>query len=95
MSDTQDQLVAAVKQLEAIQKKHLNQMMAQEALLVALIERIDPAALEDLADEYQAALVEVAEQISPSFQMPQVWAYWQDKIEARRTRAALLEGNSG
>ncbi len=88
MSDTQAQIIAAINDLRSAQTQHLNRAMAVEALLEALLRRIDPAALADLAEEYDSALDHLAAQIPPALQLPQAWARWQSQLADLRTRAA-------
>lgn len=84
----QDQIVQAIKALESAQKQHLNRLLACEALLYSFLERTDHQALAGLAEEYDMALDRLAEQLSPSLQVPALWQGFALAIADRRKAAA-------
>jgi hypothetical protein len=86
----QDQMIRAIKELESSQKKQLNRILACEAVLEALLSRIDPLALAGLGEEYDAALDRLAAELPPSIQLPELWHQW-SKLIADRRRS--LQGN--
>ena len=74
------QIIQAVKDLDSAMKKQLNRNLAAEALLEALIVRLDPRALAGLAEEYDAAVDRLAADIEPNLQRPYLWARWSTLI---------------
>lgn len=86
--NTQDQIIQAIKDLESSQKKQLNRILACEALLEALLSRIDPLALPGLGEEYDAALDRLAAALPPSIQLPELWQQWSTLIADRQQSLA-------
>ncbi|MFM2450572.1 MAG: hypothetical protein RIS44_3022 [Pseudomonadota bacterium] len=64
---------AAISQLESSQKKALNRQLACEALLYSLLEVVPKEVLPLLEEEYESALVRLAEQLPPTLQIPELW----------------------
>lgn len=83
-------MIQAIKALESSQKKQMNRILACEALLEALVSRIDPQALADLGEEYDAAMDRLAAVLPPSIQLPELWEQWSKLIADRRQS---IEGN--
>lgn len=86
--NTQDQIIKAIKELESSQKKQMNRVLACEALLEAMVSRIDPQALAGLAEEYDGALDRLAAALPPSIQLPELWEQWSTLIADRRKQIA-------
>lgn len=85
---TQDQIIQAIKGLESSQIKQLNRLLACEALLYSLLERLDHQALAGVSEEYDLALDRLAEQLTPSLQMPELWQGFALAIADRRKAGA-------
>lgn len=79
-----DQVKAAIDTLIESQTKHLNRQMALEAMMEALLDRVDPPALPGIAEEYEGALIRLAEGLPPDMQRPELWTQWSTFLEAMR-----------
>lgn len=84
----EDPVRRAVRELGHAQTQHLNRLLACEALLHALLLRLDPRAAAGVAEEYDQALDCMAAQLAPSLQMPDLWRPFADALEAVRWPAA-------
>ena len=93
------QVMQAIAEINNTQLTHLNRQLATEAMLEALLDRVDPQALPAIAEEYDAALLRLAEGLPPDMQRPELWKQWsayledlqrhkQQKAAQRGTRAA-------
>lgn len=86
--------MTAIRTLTSVQKQQMNRLLANEALLVALVRRVQPTGLQGLAEEYDAALDRLAVELEPSQQMPELWAVWSDAIAAlRKSHENKLQGD--
>jgi hypothetical protein len=74
----------AIAELNSTQLTHLNRQLATEAMLEALLDRIDPKALPGIAEEYDAALIRLAEGLPPDMQRPEVWKQWSNLLSDRQ-----------
>jgi hypothetical protein len=85
MSDSADDpIVKTLTQVQSILVEHANRVLACEALLFSMLNRIDPAALPGLAEQYDAAILRGAEQMPPSLQRPEIWDRFAGEIEDMR-----------
>lgn len=93
------QVKKAIDELTNTQVTQMNRQLATEAMLEALLERVDFQALAGIAEEYDAALIRLAEGLPPDMQRPELWKQWsayledlqrhqQQKAAQRGTRAA-------
>lgn len=93
------QVKKAIDELTNTQVTQMNRQLAAEAMLEALLERVDFQALAGIAEEYDAALIRLAEGLPPDMQRPELWKQWsayledlqrhkQQKAAQRGTRAA-------
>lgn len=73
-----------IDDLRNTQLTHINRLMATEAMLEALLDRVDPAALPGIAEEYDAALIRLAEGLPPGMQRPEIWKQWSDYLSGRQ-----------
>lgn len=80
----EDPVHRAINELSSSQKKQMNRILACEALLEALLSRIDPLALPGLAEEYDAAVDRLAAALPPSIQLPELWHQWSTLIADRQ-----------
>lgn len=94
MSEMSD-IIAAIKSLEKTQQKHLNRLMACEALGHALIQLMDPPLLEILGEEYENSLLRLAENLEPKFQQPELWENFSDAIKELQSFLARQNGLAG
>lgn len=74
----------AINALHYLQKEHLNRQLAIEALLTAMLARVQPEALQGLLEEYDAACDRLASQLPVRFQQPRHWQRWSDAITDRQ-----------
>lgn len=81
--DFKAQTVTAIKDLHSMNMQHLNRQLACEALLHSMIQRVEPAALAGLLEEYESTLDRLAAQLPPKYQQPQRWAGFSDAITQR------------
>ena len=92
------QVMQAIAEINNTQLTHLNRQLATEAMLEALLDRVDPQALPAIAEEYDAALLRLAEGLPPDMQRPDVWQQWSTLLSDRQryVRAlAALRGTPG
>ena len=54
----------------------------------SLISRIDPLALQGLAEEYDAAVDRLAAALPPEIQIPELWMQWSTLIADRQRSIA-------
>jgi hypothetical protein len=66
----------AITELTSAQTKHLNRLLALEAMMEALLDRVDPRAVAGIAEEYEAALDRLAADLPPGLQRPELWQQW-------------------
>lgn len=93
-SEPQDDPVArAIRDLGSSDIKQLNRIAACEALLYSLLARIEPKALVGLAEEYDQALVRMAEQIPPGLQRPELWSNFAGAIADRIKSVQASDGS--
>lgn len=78
------QVTQAIAELNNTQLTHLNRQLATEAMLEALLDRVDPQALPAIAEEYDAALLRLAEGLPPDMQRPEIWKQWSDYLSGRQ-----------
>ena len=81
--DNEAKIMQALGELASTQKKHLNRLVACEALLQALVMRVDPPALPGILEEFEAALDRSAADIPPRLQMPELWQEWTTLLSDR------------
>ena len=74
----------AITDLNNTQLTHINRQLATEAMLEALLDRVDPEALAGIAEEYDAALIRLAEGLPPDMQRPDLWKQWSTYLAARQ-----------
>lgn len=86
MNDFERETRRAITDLFAAHKVHLNSQLALEALMESLLDRVDPAALPGIAEEYQAALDRLASKLEPEQQLPEIWNQWTTALEALQLR---------
>lgn len=92
------QVMQAIAEINNTQLTHLNRQLATEAMLEALLDRVDPQALPAIAEEYDAALLRLAEGLPPDMQRPDVWQQWSTLLSNRQRHArelAALRGTPG
>lgn len=80
----EEQVKQAIGELNNTQVTHLNRLLATEAMLEALLDRVDPAALPGIAEEYDAALIRLAEGLPPGMQRPEIWRQWSTYLSGRQ-----------
>lgn len=74
MTDSKDtDIRRAIENLASAQKKAMNRQLASEAMLYSLLEIVPVEMLQKLEDEYDAALLRLAEQVPPILQIPELW----------------------
>jgi hypothetical protein len=86
MNDRDAQIEKAIHELGSANIKAMNRMLACEALLYSLLEYIDPKVLSALEQEYDAALVRLAEQVPPHLQRPELWQEFLTAIQDLQKR---------
>ena len=74
----------AITDLANTQLTHINRQLATEAMLEALLDRVDPGALAGIAEEYDAALIRLAEGLPPDMQRPALWKQWSTFLSNRQ-----------
>lgn len=74
----------AITDLNNTQLTHINRQLATEAMLEALLDRVDPEALAGIAEEYDAALIRLAEGLPPGMQRPELWKQWSTYLSDRQ-----------
>lgn len=92
------QVMQAIAELSNTQLTHMNRQLANEAMLEALLERVDPKALPSIAEEYDAALIRLAEGLPPDMQRPEIWQQWSTYLSDRQRhiqQAQALQGKPG
>ena len=77
----EEQTIKAIKDLQALQKQHLNRQMAFEAMMEAMLARVLPEAPPGLLVEYESACDRLATLLPPEHQMPEIWRLWTVEIE--------------
>jgi hypothetical protein len=83
MTDSEDANIRkALEQLASAQKKAMNRQLACEALLYSLLEVVPKESLPRLEEEYDEALLRLAEQVPPSLQLPELWHEFSKAIAA-------------
>ena len=80
----EEQVKKAINDLHNTQVTHINRLLATEAMLEALLDRVDPAALPGIAEEYDAALIRLAEGLPPGMQRPELWRQWSTYLSDRQ-----------
>ncbi|WP_293998632.1 hypothetical protein [Sphaerotilus sp.] len=85
MTDSKDtDIRRAIENLASAQKKAMNRQLASEALLYSLLEIVPVEMLQKLEDEYDAALLRLAEQVPPSLQIPELWEDFSKAIAGQK-----------
>lgn len=79
--DQQTKIIQAIRDLDSSQKQQLNRLLACEAMLVAIVRRLEPQALAGVLEEYEAAIDRAAALLEPRLQMPEVWQQMSDVIK--------------
>ena len=77
----EEQTIKAIKDLQALQKQHLNRQLAFEAMMEAMLARVQPEALPGLLVEYESACDRLAALLPPEHQAPELWKQWTVEIE--------------
>ncbi|MGH8758081.1 MAG: hypothetical protein ACREVW_00975 [Burkholderiales bacterium] len=92
----EEQATKAINDLHHSQKRLLNRQLAFEALLSALLARVQPEALPGVLEEYDAACDRLAAEIPPAHQQPELWQEFSDVLTARlRALQAAQSAQSG
>jgi hypothetical protein len=89
-SEFEDWTIKAFKSLQERQLRHTNRQLALEAMVEAMLCRIQPEALPGLLEEYEAACDRIAAVISPSDQHADLWKQWSDSIEGRMRSLQMI-----
>ena len=77
----EEQTIKSIKDLYQLQKQHLNRQLAFEAMMEAMLARVQPEALPGLLVEYESACDRLAALLPPEHQAPELWKQWTVEIE--------------
>ncbi len=80
-------ITRALQEMHSLQVKHLNRVMACEALLHSMLQLVPTNALGPLEDEYDQAIDRLASGLPPRQQRKELWAEFSKAIaELRRAK---------
>ena len=71
-------------------KRNLNRQLAFEAMMDAMLARVQPEALPGLREEYEQACDRLAAGLRPAMQEPALWTQWSDAITERMQSLAPI-----
>lgn len=91
----EQEVMQAITDLRNTQLTHLNRQLATEAMLEALLDRVEPKALAAIAEEYDAALIRLAEGLPPDMQRPDLWKQWSTLLSNRQQYIQRLAAQRG
>lgn len=76
----EEETARAITDLHNNRKQLMNRQLACEALLAAMLHRMDQRDLPGLLEEYEAAIDRIAAELSPQDQMEEHWLHFADAI---------------
>ena len=86
----EEKTIKSIKDLYQLQKQHLNRQLAFEAMMEAMLARVQPEALPGLREEYEQACDRLAAGLRPAMQEPALWMQWSDAITERMQSLAPI-----